>query len=232
MEHNYEDLQNLIVAQQNAETISKTILNIMNKTRNILSQTPSSTEVQRGGTFEALRVSDEVDQAQSNAVTEIKEEASESAAKKSLQKRTQVIVPPGMNLESDAALRTVFTQPNLVVLIDGYNVSLNSFGDLNLELQRERTIACATNIESRFHPSCVLIFDGQSSTTRGRIQSKVHVVFSPSGVTADDIIIERVRVTPLERPIIVVTSDRNLGARAKGLGCQVISSKSFVSVAK
>ena len=146
LELNYEDLQNLIVAQQNAETISKTILNIMNKTRNILSQTPSSTEVQRGGTFEALRVSDEVDQAQSNAVTEIKEEASESAAKKSLQKRTQVIVPPGMNLESDAALRTVFTQPNLVVLIDGYNVSLNSFGDLNLELQRERTIVCATNI--------------------------------------------------------------------------------------
>ena len=129
-------------------------------------------------------------------------------------------------------MRTVFAQKDLVVLIDGYNVSLNSFGDLSLELQRERTVACATNIEARYHPSCVIIFDGQSSTARGRIQSKVHVVFSPSGVTADDVIVERVQVTPIERPIIVVTSDQNLAARARGLGCQTISSASFVSVAK
>jgi predicted RNA-binding protein with PIN domain len=143
-----------------------------------------------------------------------------------------VKVPAGMNAESDVALRTIFAQENLVVLIDGYNVSLNSFGSLSLELQRERTIACAANIESRFHPSCVVIFDGQSSTTRGRVQSKVHVVYSPSGVTADDVIVERIRVTPLDRPMLIVTSDKNLAARVKGLGCLAISSSAFVNVAK
>ena len=119
-----------------------------------------------------------------------------------------------------------------MILIDGYNVSLNSFGNLSLELQRDRIVACATSVEARFHPSCLVVFDGQSSGTRGRIQSKVHVVFSPSGVTADDVIVERIRVTPRDKPVLVVTSDRNLAARAKGLGCEVISSASFVSVSK
>lgn len=200
MELTYEDLQNLIVAQKEAEAISQSILKIMNKTRSILSQA-------------------ETPVAQAAPV----EQKSEP--------RTRVAIPQGLSLESEASLKTVFAQKDLVVLVDGYNVSLNSFGDLSLELQRERTVACVTNVETRFHPSCVIVFDGQSASTRGRIQSKVHVVFSPAGTTADDVIIERIKVTPKDRPIVVVTSDRNLGARAKGLGCEVISSQAFVNVA-
>lgn len=229
LELTYEDLQNLILAQQEAESISKTILNIMNKTRSILSQTSSASEIPmtpavEGGSVPQVNSEAEKPQSKIPAASPVKKEVQPS--------RATVTIPPGMSLESDAALRTVFTQQDLVVLIDGYNVSLNSFGDLSLELQRERTIACAANVETRYHPSCVIVFDGQSSTTRGRIQSKVHVVYSPAGITADDVIIERIRVTPPERPIIVVTSDRNLAARARGLGCQTISSASFVSVAK
>ena len=202
MELTYEDLQKLIVSQKNADDISATILSIMNKTRSILSQKTKEEP-------QALR--DEVVPSKS---------------------RTPVAVPPGMSLETNAALKTVFSQQDLVVLIDGYNVSLNSFGNLSLELQRDRVVACASSIETRFHTSCLIVFDGQSAGTRGRIQSKVHVVFSPTGVTADDIIIERIRVTPKDKPILVVTSDRNLAARAKGLGCETISSESFVEVAK
>lgn len=229
MELGYEDLQKLILAQQEAESISQTILKIMNKTRSILSQSSASPQT-KSGSFEASKVEVESDGNSAQAVTLPAGSIKPSETKET--KRVQVEIPQGMSLESDVALRKVFSQPDLVVLIDGYNVSLNSFGDLSLELQRERTVACATNIESRFHPSCVIVFDGQSSTTRGRVQSKVHVVFSPSGVTADDVIIERIQVTPKERPIVVVTSDRNLAARARGLGCQTISSSSFVSVAK
>lgn len=205
MELTYEDLQKLILAQKEAEGISQTILNIMNKTRTMLSQ------------------SDDLSNAQVGAQSVTQEEKP---------KRKEVKIPAGLSAEAPAALRTVFAQEDLVVLIDGYNVSLNSFGTLPLELQRERTIACAASIESRFHPSCVVVFDGQSSTTRGRVQSKVHVVYSPSGITADDVIVERIRVTPPDRPIVVVTSDKNLSARVKGLGCLAISSASFVEVAK
>lgn|GEM_PF-5037075 len=218
VELSYEDLQKLILAQKNAEEISSTILAIMNKTRSILSNKSGGSQIPPSN-----QNVESVSKAQSPSSLSDRSEGS---------KRIPVVVPPGMSLETDAALRSVFTQKDLVVLIDGYNVSLNSFGDLSLELQRDRVISCATSIESRFHPSCLVVFDGQSSGTRGRIQSKVHVVFSPTGVTADDVIIERIRVTPKEKPVLVVTSDRNLAARAKGLGCETISSASFVSVSK
>lgn len=221
MELTYEDLQNLILAQQGAENISHTILKIMNKTRSIVSDNSSAGNVTQSSADLNTALS------QTPAKSDVKKTDTNDQ-----RKRTAIIVPPGLALESDAALRIVFAQPDLVVLIDGYNVSLNSFGELSLELQRDRIVACATNIETRYHPSCVVVFDGQSSSTRGRIQSKIHVVFSPAGISADDVIIERIRVTPIDCPILVVTSDRNLSARARGLGCQTISSNAFVSVAK
>src|SRR5690606_6867075 len=138
MDLDYEDLQALINAQKEAEHISKTLLKIMNKSRNILSKDqPTQPPVKN---------------------QEIKQEKQE--------KRKAVKVPQGLSLESPQAMKEIFSQEDLIVLIDGYNVSLNSFQDLPLELQRERTVSCAANIESRYHPSCVIIFDGQSTTTR------------------------------------------------------------------
>ena len=229
MELTYEDLQKLILAQKNAEEISSTIMAIMNKTRSILSNKVTDSSNQLTAPQNTQGPS-QVEQVTLNSQTPTRLPERKAAIEGT--KRTPVVVPPGMPLESDASLRTVFTQQDLVILIDGYNVSLNSFGNLSLELQRDRIVACATSVEARFHPSCLVVFDGQSSGTRGRIQSKVHVVFSPSGVTADDVIVERIRVTPRDKPVLVVTSDRNLAARAKGLGCEVISSASFVSVSK
>lgn len=221
----YEDLQNLIIAQNQADTISHTLLNVMNKTRSILNKEQSPPV--SGGRIERPSTKEEPTQ-QVRAVESFRQEGVQPTAK---QQRVRVVIPPGMSLESTQALEQVFGQEALMVLIDGYNVSLNNFGDLPLELQRERTVSAATNIESRFHPSCVIVFDGQSSTTRGRVQSKVHVVFSPSGMSADDVIIERIKVTPLNKPILVVTSDKNLAARAKGLGCETIASAAFVACA-
>ena len=64
------------------------------------------------------------------------------------------------------------------------------------------------------------------------MRSKVHVVFSPAGTTADDVIIERISMTPNDRPIVLVTNDQNLKRRAKGLGCQTISTNTFVQFSK
>jgi hypothetical protein len=232
IELTYEDLQKLIVAQSEAEEISKTLLAIMNKTRSILQKDPQASQVQ--GKIEPM--TPKLTMAQTPTPTspapQVREEPTKEVASikptAPKKQRTKVSVPLGMSLESKEALVKVFAQDDLMVLIDGYNVSLNSFQQLPLEMQRERTISCATSIEARFHPTCVIVFDGQSSTTRGRVQSKVHVVFSPAGTSADDVIIERVKVTPHEKPILVVTSDKNLAARAKGLGCETISSEAFV----
>ena len=64
------------------------------------------------------------------------------------------------------------------------------------------------------------------------VRAKVHVVYSPEGTTADDVIIERIMVTPKDRPILLVTNDNNLKSRAKGLGCETLSTQSFVAFSK
>lgn len=213
IELNYEDLQNLIKAQTYADDISASLLSIMNKTRAILSKANKQND-----TTSAPLVSELPTIAQ-----EVKTPKPEI-----LKDRASVIIPKGMTIESKNALAEIFKQEKLILLIDGYNVSLNSFSNLSLELQRERTINCAANIESRFSTNCAVIFDGESSSTRASMRSKVHVVFSPADKTADDVIIERIQVTPSDRPIVLVTNDQNLKRRAKGLGCETISTNSFV----
>jgi Fe2+ transport system protein B len=163
MELTYEDLQKLILAQKNAEEISSTIMAIMNKTRSILSNKVTDSSNQLTAPQNTQGPS-QVEQVTLNSQTPTRLPERKAAIEGT--KRTPVVVPPGMPLESDASLRTVFTQQDLVILIDGYNVSLNSFGNLSLELQRDRIVACATSVEARFHPSCLVVFDGQSSGTR------------------------------------------------------------------
>lgn len=211
IELGYEDLQNLIKAQNDAEVISRSLLSIMNKTRNILAKT-----------------TDDKSSSESKPITsrDIKKPNDNSNVRKA------VSVPKGLTIESSRALEEIFKQDKLILLIDGYNVSLNSFQNLSLEMQRDRTISCAANIESRFSTNCAVIFDGQSSTTRASIRAKVHVVYSPEGTTADDVIIERIMVTPKDRPILLVTNDNNLKSRAKGLGCETLSTQSFVAFSK
>ncbi len=215
IELGYEDLQNLIMAQAQAEQISSSLLTIMNKTRSILSKTIST--------------SIPIDSDDSNSKLEQEKNEVKRTVSKS---RTSVAIPQGLMIENPLALTEIFKQQKLILLIDGYNVSLNSFQNLNLELQRERTISCAANIESRFATNCTVIFDGDSNTTRASMRSKVHVVFSPAGTTADDVIIERISMTPNDRPIVLVTNDQNLKRRAKGLGCQTISTNTFVQFSK
>lgn len=225
IELGYEDLQNLIMAQAHADQISASLLTIMNKTRSILSKSQQSSS-----NLTTPDVEKKIMQTPVASVTEVKE--TETTLSDSPRERTSVTVPKGLTIESPQALTEIFKQDKLMLLIDGYNVSLNSFPNLNLELQRERTISCAANIESRFSTNCAVIFDGESNTTRASMRSKVHVVFSPAGKTADDVIIERISITPKDRPILLVTNDQNLKRRAKGLGCETISTNAFVQISK
>jgi hypothetical protein len=215
IELNYEDLQNLIKSQAHAQDISMSLLSIMNKTRSILSKTNNRAESQ-------VLLEQDV-----KTADQIKKQKTEI-----VKDRSAVVIPIGMNIESKNALVEIFRQEKVMLIIDGYNVSLNSFANLSLELQREQTINCAANIESRFSTNCTVIFDGESNTTRASMRSKVHVVFSPGDRTADDLIVERIQVTPSDRPIILVTNDENLKRRAKGLGCQTISTSAFVQFSR
>jgi predicted RNA-binding protein with PIN domain len=76
-----------------------------------------------------------------------------------------------------------------------------------------------------------VVFDGSdvaASRHRGR---HVRVAFSPPGVTADDVLVEQVELTPADRAVMVVTSDRALGAAVRALGANVVRSDQFLATA-
>jgi len=103
--------------------------------------------------------------------------------------------------------------------VDGYNVTKRGFSEMSLEQQRQRLIAGLGGIAAQTGDEVTVVFDGAERVLglppppRG-----VRVLFSRKGETADELIRQLVRAEPPGRPLIVVSSDREVadGVRRHG----------------
>ena len=57
----------------------------------------------------------------------------------------------------------------------------------------------------------------------------LRVIFSPTGVTADEEIAALLAVTPVSQPILVVSSDREVADDARRQGAVVLSSTDYLT---
>lgn len=76
-----------------------------------------------------------------------------------------------------------------------------------------------------------LVFDGRGGLTDFdiRIPGKLQILFSSSGQTADEVILEMLYASSNPRKYTVVTSDMaDIGRAARGLGAQLLSSREFL----
>lgn len=120
-------------------------------------------------------------------------------------------------------------------LVDGYNAIRRTprWNDLflrDLAAAREALMAHCAGLKARHRGirEIVAFFDGDSSVAAPHVPRPpgVRVVFSASGVEADDRIIEAVRRgTP--RGTVVVSDDSAVAARARTLGASVLSAAQF-----
>lgn len=117
------------------------------------------------------------------------------------------------------ALRTVH------LVVDGYNVTKTGYPELTLAAQRDRLVAALAVLAARTGAETTVVFDGAevvrvpSSAPRG-----VRVLFSASGVSADDVIRSLVATEPQGRPVVVVTSDRAVADSVRRRGAHPVSS--------
>lgn len=101
--------------------------------------------------------------------------------------------------------------PKAHLVVDGYNVTKRGFGDMSLEQQRKRLISGLGGIAAQTGDEVTVVFDGAARvpglppTPRG-----VRVLFSRPGETADELIRRLVRAEPPGRPVVVVSSDREV----------------------
>jgi len=122
------------------------------------------------------------------------------------------------------------------VIVDGYNViyadsRLKKTVKRDLQAARQQLIDRIARYLEKKNLQITVVFDGRGGLTDVdiRIPGKLQILFSSSGQTADEVILEMLYASSNPRKYTVVTSDMaDIGRAARGLGSQLLSSTEFL----
>jgi predicted RNA-binding protein with PIN domain len=131
---------------------------------------------------------------------------------------------------SPALLEQYLALPRARLIVDGYNVTKATWPTLSLEAQRARLLTLLPALVARTSAETTVVFDAAASDSRPVVASPrgVKVLFSPSGVIADDVIRQLVAAEPTGRVVVVVTEDRELADDVRRAGARVVSPGALV----
>jgi hypothetical protein len=144
-------------------------------------------------------------------------------------RRKAVGLPGGVRAGSIEADEFVLRIAGAQVLVDGYNVAKLGWPSLDLAQQRDQCIVAAENLAKRWNIAMTVVFDG--ATIEGAHTSKrrrVRIVYSPEGVTADDVLRAEVACIGRDHPVVVVTNDRAIITDVVAVGANTVSSDDFL----
>jgi predicted RNA-binding protein with PIN domain len=121
--------------------------------------------------------------------------------------------------DDPARLDQLLALPKAHLVVDGYNVTKTAYPEIPLEQQRARLVSGLGGIAAQTGAEVTVVFDGAERMVglppapRG-----VRVLFSRKGETADELIRRLVRAEPAGRPIVVISSDKEVvdGVRRHG----------------
>jgi predicted RNA-binding protein with PIN domain len=139
---------------------------------------------------------------------------------------------PGRALGSDdpALLDQLLALPQVHLIVDGYNVTKTGFPDLPLERQRTRLVNGLAALAARCGAEVTCCFDG--ATVAGRVPALsargVRVLFSKPDEIADELIRRLVRAEPAGRPVVVVSSDREVADGIRRAGARPVEAAALV----
>jgi len=159
----------------------------------------------------------------------------ETAAPK-LELRSEERAPTTADLRErfvESGARGVLDSKRLLLLVDGWNVSLGHIGAARLEDKRRVLEQALERYKSRTGNKVMVVYDGRKVSwfwmprAEGRTVARVFT----EGETADDFIVEELEAD-WGRPDapVVVTSDRELRKRCIAQGAFVVSSEDLASV--
>ena len=140
-------------------------------------------------------------------------------------------LPPGMFDGTPEANRHLISSRDALLVVDGYNLARTTWTDLSPREDRQRIVTLLEAVQARSGGDVTVVFDGESGTVAPRHSRAIRVVFSATGVTADDHIADLVAALPPNRPVIVVSSDRAVIADAKRHGATALTSPAFLTAA-
>jgi predicted RNA-binding protein with PIN domain len=134
-----------------------------------------------------------------------------------------------LDADDPARLDQLLALPKAHLVVDGYNVTKRGFGEVSLEQQRSRLVSGLGGIVAQTGAEVTVVFDGAERVLglppapRG-----LRVLFSRKGETADELIRRLVRAEPPGRPVVVVSSDREVADGVRRHGAYPIGSDALL----
>jgi predicted RNA-binding protein with PIN domain len=146
--------------------------------------------------------------------------------------------PPGPHdlasraLASDdpVLLDQLLALPQVHLVVDGYNVTMAGYGSSPLLDQRRRLVSGLAVLAAQSGAEITCCFDGAAvEAPVGLVAPRgVRVLFSLPGETADELIRRLVRAEPQGRPVVVVSSDREVADGVHRAGARCVPSLSLL----
>ena len=150
-------------------------------------------------------------------------------ARPSRVRRKATPLPGGVLAGSLEAAEFVLRIKGARVLIDGYNVAKLGWPALDLDHQRDQSMVAAENMAKRWNIAMTIVFDGANiEGAHASTRRRVRVVYSPAGVSADDVLRAQVAGVDVAKPVVVVTNDRAIVTDVAAAGANTVSSDDFV----
>jgi predicted RNA-binding protein with PIN domain len=146
-------------------------------------------------------------------------------------KRTRVPIPPGMLADTTEALDTMIRTRGVVLVVDGYNVSMAGWPDAEPAEQRTRLLGALERLHLRVRCDVVVVFDG--ADVEGVPEPRrtgVRVVFSAPGEEADPVVVREVAARPKRVPVIVASSDGWVREHAEAEGATVVPNQTLLDL--
>ncbi|MFJ7767212.1 NYN domain-containing protein [Streptomyces sp. NPDC097107] len=129
--------------------------------------------------------------------------------------------------ENDPAiLDQLLALPQAHLVVDGYNVTKTGYPQMPLEKQRLRLLGQLSQLAAQTGAEMTCVFDGAELVAPVLLAPPrgVRVLFSKPGVTADELIRQMVRAEPPGRPVIVVSTDREVADGVARAGARPVAS--------
>ncbi|MEV4438582.1 NYN domain-containing protein [Streptomyces sp. NPDC049577] len=129
--------------------------------------------------------------------------------------------------ETDPALLDqLLALPQVHLLVDGYNVTKTGYPTMPLDKQRLRLLGGLAMLAAQTGAEVTCVFDGAELAAPVLLAPPrgVRVLFSKPGVTADELIRQLVRAEPPGRPVVVVSTDREVADGVAKAGARPVAS--------
>lgn len=134
-----------------------------------------------------------------------------------------------LDADDPARLDQLLALPKVHLIVDGYNVTKTGYGELSLEQQRGRLITGIGGIAAQTGAEVTIVFDGAEKLVAAPTPPRgVRVLFSRKGETADELIRRLVRAEPAGRPVVVVSTDREVAEGVRRHGAYPLSSDTLL----